>query len=132
KSDISSSSQGLVEKEVLGPMLLEEELINSSFYTILHVGDHNEFVRNLLPKSLVNGVLWPQESGRRNTQTFNCRMLKRPPDEADSENLEAWQQYEIMQCLTISQPRPVQEDGEGTSCCEIIIFLAFSLCKAKH
>ncbi|XP_047244838.1 nuclear receptor coactivator 1 isoform X2 [Girardinichthys multiradiatus] len=151
KSDISSSSQGLVEKEMLGPMLLEaldgfffvvnregrivfvsenvmgylgytqEELINSSVYTILHVGDHNEFVRNLLPKSLVNGILWPQESGRRNTQTFNCRMLKRPPDEADSENLEAWQQYEIMQCLTISHPRPVQEEGEDLQGCLICI-----------
>ena len=121
KSDISSSSQGLVEKEALGPMLLEvtisahahkylslplkgfcqhtgsyflidsvfliaphskaldgfffvvnregrivfvsdnvtsylgytqEELMTSSVYSILHVGDHNEFVRNLLPKSL--------------------------------------------------------------------------------
>lgn len=63
---------------------------------------------------VVNGVPWPQEAGRRNSHAFNCRMLKRPPDEVDSENLEARQQYEIMQCFTVSQLRTMQEEGDGT------------------
>ncbi|XP_033860163.3 nuclear receptor coactivator 1 isoform X1 [Acipenser ruthenus] len=151
KSVISPSRQGMIKKESLGLLLLEtldgfffvvnregrivfvsenvtnylgyhqEELINSSVYSILHVGDHNDFVRNLLPKSLVNRVPWPKESPRKNSNTFNCRMLVRPPDKADSENQEAQQRYEIMQCFTVSQPRTVREEGEELQSCLICI-----------
>ncbi|MGH0183882.1 UNVERIFIED_CONTAM: hypothetical protein FKN15_013205 [Acipenser sinensis] len=149
KADVSSTGQGVIDKDSLGPLLLQaldgflfvvnrdgsivfvsdnvtqylqykqEELINTSVYNILHEEDREEFHKNL-PKTAVNGVSWGNEAPRQKSHTFNCRILVRYGLNP-SEDGSGSPRYETMQCFALSQPKAMMEEGEDLQSCMICV-----------
>lgn len=73
-----------------------------------------QWVMSIFFPPAVNGVPWSSENPRRNSHTFNCRMLVNPHSEAEeTQDHEAQQKYETMQCFAVSEPKSIKEEGEG-------------------
>uniref|UniRef100_A0A4W4H343 Nuclear receptor coactivator 3 n=1 Tax=Electrophorus electricus TaxID=8005 RepID=A0A4W4H343_ELEEL len=138
KADVSSTGQGVIDKDHLGNVFLtpcltvlvvfvsdnvtqylqykQEELINTSVYNILHAEDREEFHKNL-PRNNVNGVSWAAEVPRQKSHTFNCRMLvKFVAEEAGGSP-----RYETMQCFALTQPKAMIEEGDDLQSCMICV-----------
>ncbi|XP_061545411.1 nuclear receptor coactivator 3-like isoform X3 [Phycodurus eques] len=151
KSDVSSTGQGVIDKDHLGPLLLQaldgflfvvnregsivfvsdnvtqylqykqDELINTSVYNILHEEDREEFHKNL-PRTNINGVSWGIEAARQKSHTFNCRMLvKFGHTHGAMEEGPGGPRYETMQCFALTQPKAMIEEGEDLQSCMICV-----------
>ncbi|KAH0619132.1 hypothetical protein JD844_018824 [Phrynosoma platyrhinos] len=101
----------------------QEDLVNTSVYSILHEEDRKDFLKNL-PKSAVNGVPWTNEAPRQKSHTFNCRMMVKTVHdllEDVGSNQDTHQRFETMQCFALSQPRAMLEEGEDLQSCMICV-----------
>ncbi|XP_018329075.1 nuclear receptor coactivator 1 isoform X3 [Agrilus planipennis] len=123
QGEVSSSRPTILSNEVYGPLLLEalegflfvvnaegkvehvtdnvtnyikftrEDILGKDIYNIIHHGDHNRFISNLLPMS----IGWTNEPTNK-SRSFNCRFLVKPDDQDESieEKQQRVSRYELM------------------------------------
>ncbi|KAJ8322092.1 hypothetical protein KUTeg_000563 [Tegillarca granosa] len=137
QSQVSSSKPSVFANDILGPLLLEDDLSGKSIYNIIHVGDHAQFSNSLLPMSVGNGVIpsWTSDNAARQ-KTFNCRMLIKPPcdEEDDVETKQTYvSQYENMQISAILLPGDrFSESTENAESCLVCIARRLSLTETTN
>ncbi|XP_032453114.1 nuclear receptor coactivator 3 isoform X10 [Nasonia vitripennis] len=134
QGEVSSSNPSILSNDQVGPILLEaldgflfivntegrveyvtdniteyinytkNDVLGKDIYNIIHHGDHNNFMPNILPMS-VGWSSEPQTQTR--NRTFECRFLVKPPDDKE-ETMEEKQQrvskYETMQICSALLP----------------------------
>ncbi|XP_011314159.1 nuclear receptor coactivator 2 isoform X3 [Fopius arisanus] len=127
QGEVSSSNPGILSNDQVGPILLEaldgflfvvntegkvehvtdniqhylnytkDDVLGKVIYNIIHHGDHQSFMPNLIPIPLGLPNVEPQPQAR--NRMFSCRFLVKPPDDKD-ETMEEKQQrvfkYETM------------------------------------
>ncbi|XP_062871408.1 nuclear receptor coactivator 3-like [Trichomycterus rosablanca] len=150
KADVSSTGQGVIDKDHLGPLLLQaldgflfvvnregsivfvsdnvtqylqykqEELINTSVYNILHEDDREEFHKSLPRNNHVNSMAWGGEAPRHKSHTFNCRMHVRFGP-GPADDAPGNQRYETMQCFALTQPKAMMDEGDDLHSCMICV-----------
>ncbi|XP_008209567.1 nuclear receptor coactivator 2 isoform X3 [Nasonia vitripennis] len=135
QGEVSSSNPSILSNDQVGPILLEaldgflfivntegrveyvtdniteyinytkNDVLGKDIYNIIHHGDHNNFMPNILPMSVAGWSSEPQTQTR--NRTFECRFLVKPPDDKE-ETMEEKQQrvskYETMQICSALLP----------------------------
>ncbi|XP_072175794.1 uncharacterized protein [Diadema setosum] len=101
----------------------QEELIGSSIYSFVHVGDHHPFIKCLLPSTTPTSSIWPQDAGNTlqcgRNRSFKCRMQVKPENE-DTPSKEC---YTTMMCSAILKPAINKESNTSNNDAESTVHL---------
>ncbi|KAI5095463.1 nuclear receptor coactivator 3 isoform X2 [Silurus meridionalis] len=119
KADVSSTGQGVIDKDHLGPLLLQALdgflFVVNREGSIVFVSDNVTQYLQYTQEELINtmnSMAWGGEAPRQKSHTFNCRMLVKFSSGPVEEN-PGTPRYETMQCFALTQPKAMMEEGEA-------------------